>query len=290
LRYVNGRNFVTAVKDQGACASGPAFAATSVVESTFKVQRRDPDMALDLSEAHLFYCHAKAQGVHCGTGWSPDRALECYKNLGVVDEACFPYTAGNQDCRLCSDWQNRITKITGYHKISAVADMKNWISTRGPLLATFLVYRDLLYYQGGIYRHVSGEAQGGPVCTAIIGYDDAGGFWICKHQWGTRWGESGFLRIAYGECGIESLFGPYAIEGIEETGWLNSRKVLGLWTSDHDRNAWVYLDGKIGWRRIAADNDNIFINLLTQLASAKLGNRPINVYQTNAILTQLYVL
>jgi C1A family cysteine protease len=37
-----------------------------------------------------------------------------------------------------------------------------------------------------------------------VGYDDPNGCWICKNSWNTTWGEQGFFRIAYGECGIES--------------------------------------------------------------------------------------
>jgi hypothetical protein len=266
-----------------------AFGTTVVVESTFRMQRHDPALAIDLSEAHLFYCHAKSEGRNCGNGWWPDRALEFYKNVGVADEACFPYTGGDQACNVCSDWQNRVTKITGYHKVSAVADMKTWISTRGPITGCFVVYQDFMSYRSGVYRHVTGSNVGGH-CVAIIGYSDAGGYWICKNSWGAGWGESGFFRIAYGECGIDTWAGPYAVDGIVETGWLNGRKVLGLWTIDQDRNAWIFLDGNIGWRRIAADNDNIFFNLLTQLAAAKLGKRPVNVHQTNGVITQVYVL
>ena len=72
--------------------------------------------------------------------------------------------------------------------------------------------------------------------------------------------------------------------------WLNGRKVTGLWTIDQDRNAWAYLDGGVGWRRIAYDNDNIFMDLLTPLVAAKAGNRPINVYEEAGVLKQLYVL
>jgi hypothetical protein len=52
----------------------------------------------------------------------------------------------------------------------------------------------------------------------------------------------------------------------------------------------VYLDGGIGWRRIATDNDNIFFDLLTQLTSAKTAKSPVNVYQENGVIKQAYVL
>ena len=39
---------------------------------------------------------------------------------------------------------------------------------------------------------------------AIVGYNDDPGYWICKDQKGTDWGENGWFRIKYGECKIES--------------------------------------------------------------------------------------
>src|SRR5205085_3576943 len=114
---------------------------------------------------------------------------------GVVDSACFPYTANDQPCNLCSNWQQRLTKITGWHKITNPADMKAFLSTVGPMSACFTVYEDFYYhYTTGVYRYVSGNAVGGH-CVCIVGYDDAQGCWIAKNSWGTGWGESGYFRI-----------------------------------------------------------------------------------------------
>jgi C1A family cysteine protease len=212
--------------------------------------------------------------------------MDGYKNTGVPDEACFPYVGSQQACNQCADWQNRVTKITGWHTITAAADMKAWLSTQGPLATCFTVYNDFFAYTNGVYKHVSGGVAGGH-CVCVVGYNDAGGYWICKNSWGTGWGQAGFFYIAYGECGIDSTM--WAPEGILETGWLNNTRVIGLWTIDQDRNAWAYLSG-VGWRKIATDNDNIFIDLLRLLAAAKEGGRPINVYQDNAVLKQIYVL
>jgi C1A family cysteine protease len=289
-RNVNGQNFVTDVKDQGGCGSCVAFGTTAVVETALRIQRGAPNLVVDLSEAQLFYCHARSQGRNCGNGWFPDQALEFFKNQGVADEACYPYTSGDQDCsNLCADWQNRATKVTGYHQVGSVAEMKEWLSTRGAITGCFYVFDDFFSYRSGVYRHVTGELAGGH-CVVIVGYDDAESCWICKNSWGPSWGDNGFFRIGYGECEIETWFGPYAVDGIVETGWLSSKTVTGLWSINEDRNAWVYLSESVGWRRIAFDNDNVFVDQLVQLTTAKAANRPVDVYQNNGVITQVYVL
>ena len=287
LRNVGGKNFITPVRDQGGCGSCVAFGSCATVEGTFRRQRNDPNLAVDLSEAELFYCIARAQGRNCSNGWWCDKGLDAFKTDGVCDETCYPYTAGDQNCsNRCADWQNRLTKISNWHSIKSAADMKTWISTRGPLSCAFTVYNDFFSYKSGVYKHVSGGVAGGH-CVSCVGYNDAGGYWICKNSWGAGWGDGGYFCIAYGQCGIDSEM--WAVDGIVESGWLKGRKVIGLWAIDQNRNAWAYLDGGIGWRRIAYDNDNIFFDLLTQLAAAKTGKSTVNVYQENKIIKQVYV-
>jgi C1A family cysteine protease len=285
-RNVNGQNYITPIRNQGGCGSCVSFGSTATVEGTFRVQRGNPNLNVDLSEASLFFCIGPATGASCGGGWYMIPAMDGYKNTGVPDEACFPYTDHQQACGQCSDWQSRAIKTTGWHTITSAADMKTWISTKGPLATCFTVYNDFFSYTSGIYRHVTGGVAGGH-CVCVVGYNDAGGYWICKNSWGTGWGEAGYFCIAYGECGIDSTL--WAIEGILETGWLNNVTVIGLWTIDQDRNAWAYLNG-IGWRKIATDNDNIFFDLLRLLGAAKEGARPVNVYQDNGVIKQIYVL
>lgn len=71
--------------------------------------------------------------------------------------------------------------------------------------------------------------------------------------------------------------------------WHNNVKVRGLWAINQDRNAWVFING-LGWCRIAHDNDNIFLNMLTQLMMAKTGDRPLNILVQVNTIKQIYLL
>ncbi len=75
LRSVGGQNFITPVKDQGSCGSCVAFGTIATVEGTLRFSRSDPNLAVDYSEAHLFYCHARAESRNCGNGWWVDSAM-----------------------------------------------------------------------------------------------------------------------------------------------------------------------------------------------------------------------
>jgi Zn-dependent metalloprotease len=75
---------------------------------------------------------------------------------------------------------------------------------------------------------------------------------------------------------------------VSDAGWISNKQIIGLWTIDQDRNAWVYLDG-VGWQRVSYDNDNIFFDMLSQLVAAKAAHRPVTVYQEASVIKQVYV-
>ena len=210
-----GGNYVTPIKDQSSCGSCVAFGTVATVESMVRITHHDPNYSVDLSEAQLFYCYARSEGRLCegpNGGWWPDHALNHFQSTGVADEACYPYTPGDQNCaHLCPDWKARVTLVTGNHSISDAPSMKSWLSTKGPLITCFSVYDDFFSYSSGVYQHHSGSLAGGH-CVCVIGYNDVGQYWICKNSWGGGWGENGFFCIGYGQCGIDSQM--WAVDGV----------------------------------------------------------------------------
>jgi C1A family cysteine protease len=288
LRNVGGANYITPVTDQQSCGSCVAFGTVAAIEGRLRRQRNNPNLNINLSEAHLFFVHARARGYNCDTGWWPAEAFEDVKNKGIVDEACYPYDLSNRDgSGLCADAAQRLTKISGFSTLTGnAAQIKDFIATKGPVSACFVVYDDFFSYKSGVYKHVTGGEAGGH-CLAIVGYNDNPGYWICKNSWGKNWGDQGFVKIAYGECAIDS-WQNHAANEIVSTGWQNNTRVTGLWAIDQQRNAWAYFTS-LGWRKISTETDAVFYQLLTDLIAAKSASRPVNFYEDNSVIKEVYV-
>lgn len=196
-----GGNWVTPIKDQAACGSCVSFGTLATIESRARIACNNASLAIDLAEAHLFYCGC---GSCCGTGWNFGPALDFCKNTGVVRESDFPYVASNQPCKSVTPW----FKIRGWKAHTATASRKDAV-TRGPVVAGFQVYSDFFSYKSGVYQRTATATLKGNHAVSVIGYDDAQQCWICKNSWGPSWGDNGFFRIKYGQCNIDSGFAFY---------------------------------------------------------------------------------
>lgn len=283
-RNKGGKNYVTDIKNQGGCGSCVAFGTLSVVESTVRITKNDANYPIDLSEAHLFYC-LKGDPNGCQNGWWPTGAYDNVKNTGVAKESYFPYVGSQQSCNVASGWQNEKVSITNYNHLTNVAAIKDWIANRGPVSACFEVFNDFYSYRSGIYRHVTGVSRGWH-CVSVIGYNDAGGYWMCKNSWGTGWGDNGYFCIKYGQCSFEH-YGMWGVEGIVDTTWIYGKKIQGLWSNSAPLNAWAYIQDE-GWKKIANTNrENHFMLLSALIAAKNMGTTP-SVHIANGMIDQIY--
>ena len=200
-RFHGGRNYISPVKNQGTCGSCISFCACALVEATAAIERNA--LFPDLSEAELHFC--SVHGPTCD-GWWPSDAFDALRTNGVVHEAHFPYIsafqAGVPTCTVVLDRAALAAKITTWSTLYTSAERKQWLCNVGPLCSVFHLYFDFFNYRTGVYSHVAG-AEAGYHCAEVVGYSDADGCWICKNSWGDTWGEGGFFRIAYGQCGID---------------------------------------------------------------------------------------
>jgi hypothetical protein len=164
---------------------------------------------IDLSEQDLISCdHSCFEGYAwpsegcqsgCEGGYTV-LALNYTKNIGIVDEVCFPYTSTNSSCNSkCLNWQQSIVKTINYSLLSADPEsIKQAMLYFGPIAITIYACPDLDYYSGGIYNHTNIDwTNCGAHAALLVGFDDVGKYWIVKNSWGSLWGEQGYFRISY---------------------------------------------------------------------------------------------
>jgi len=223
-RNYGGQNWMTSVKNQGSCGSCWAFSAVGTVEATYNIATGNPNLDLDLSEEYLV-SDCLPNNSCCG-GWM-ETALSFIRDQGIPDEACLPYvdlssctcgaTACNTNCTYrtggscsdatcsnrCPDWQSRVQRVEAVHEISA-GQMKQTLVSNGPLSVAMGISLPGNYFDGqGIYRCADDYQVNHGVI--IVGYNDAGSYWIVKNSWGSGWGPdgNGYFKVGYGECAIE---------------------------------------------------------------------------------------
>jgi len=180
--------FMTSVKNQGDCGSCWAFATAGMFESVIK---KTFSATENLSEQQLISCNSYGYG--CDGGWF---VPEIYKD-GAVKETSFPYKQASASCKTgCKKYYHS----TGFKFISAngipsVTSLKNAIYKYGAVAASVYVDDRFQYYKSGVFN---GKANGDINHAIIItGWDDTKQAWHIKNSWGSDWGESGYMWIAY---------------------------------------------------------------------------------------------
>lgn len=180
--------FMTSIKNQGDCGSCWAFATTGMFESVIK---KTFSVTENLSEQQLISCNN--YGYCCDGGWL---IPEIYTE-GAVKETSFPY---KQSCISCKTGCKRYYQATGSKFLSAygipsVTAIKNALYKYGAVAASVCVDDRFQYYKSGVFN---GTAKGDVNHAIIItGWDDTRQAWHIKNSWGSDWGESGYMWIAY---------------------------------------------------------------------------------------------
>ena len=70
--------------------------------------------------------------------------------------------------------------------------------------------------------------------------------------------------------------------------WVYGRKVLALYNGKEANNAWAYLDGGIGWRKLQGDAWEASTSMAVLAAHAKSDNRFVDIDLTG-VVEHLYV-
>lgn len=224
-RSHQGSNWLTPVRDQRECGSCWAFSAVAAVEAAYRIQNNNPNLNIDLSEQYLV-SDCNPLGSCCGG--DEYVALRYIRENGIPDEACMPYIDGvscgcesscTSDCAYnnglnvcsdstcsnrCGDWSSRLVKINAIDRVpSDPATIKQYLIRQGPLAAAYGLGSTQFggHWDGDVYRCTNDNDANHAVL--LVGYNDAGGYWIARNSWGTGFQDQGYFKIGYGECFIE---------------------------------------------------------------------------------------
>lgn len=190
-RDVEGKSYITPVRNQDGRGTCVAFANTAAMEScVLKSQPLKPN-EVDLSERVL---------ADCNPGY-PASVWNFLREIGLPPEQCFTWTAQAPT----PGWQQltyRAMQETyfGVESPLSLEEFKRLLTHRGPLITGMNIPNDFFSYAGGVYT-ASVRDLAGFHLLQIVGYDDGAKCFIGKNSWGTGWGEEGFVRIAYSEFG-----------------------------------------------------------------------------------------
>jgi cathepsin B len=201
---------VHSIRDQGACASCWAVAASEVLSDRFCIAS---NRAINTVLGPQFQVSCDTSNKGCNGGTLP-KTWSFLENYGITTESCFAYTSANFVIPTCSAFTKCQdgTKMRKYYAksgsskaFSGVAAIQQEIYTNGPVEAAIFVYSDLMSYTSGIYKQAWGSYVGGHAIK-IIGWGVQNGisYWVISNSWGSTWGETGHARIAFGQIGIEN--------------------------------------------------------------------------------------
>jgi len=213
---------VTPIKNQGQCGACWSFAATGALEGRWKIKH---NQLISLSEQQLTDCAPATSPWPTSNGCGGNNAIYAwhyiYKFGGICTEDSYAFTSGSTatagTCRTgtvstmaCTQANVKVSADNGYQ----IPQNENTIASAlnsGPIV--FSVQADsalFQHYGGGILADTAtskcGTSPNHQVTGIGYGVDSATGasYFLLKNQWGTGWGEAGYMRIKRGsnQCGL----------------------------------------------------------------------------------------
>ncbi|XP_059613615.1 cathepsin O-like [Phlebotomus argentipes] len=211
------KNYVTKVKNQGACGACWAYSVLGVVETM--VAKRRQRRAQDLSIQQIFDCFdTQYFGCHGGDfvellQWTIDEKIPLIRQDTYNSKS-------SQNCTFSTIKGVKIKDFTCRNFLDNEDEILYLLATHGPLVAAIngLTWQN---YLGGIIQHnCDGDLLHLNHVVEIVGYNLSHDtpHYIVRNSWGRNFGEDGYVRIAIGKnlCGIAQRVAAIDIENSDE--------------------------------------------------------------------------
>lgn len=190
--------YTTPIKDQGYCGSCWAFAASEQIESD---SMRTLGTNYILAPEQLVECDRTSMGCNGGL---QERAYSYVERTGGIEEEVnYPYTSGvdGSTSACSSDSSKYVLTVTDYANVKGEDDMTSYVKSTGPL-SIAVDASTWSSYTGGVMTACPTNINH---AVQAVGVDTgSNGYWKVRNSWSADWGESGYIRLAYGKdtCGL----------------------------------------------------------------------------------------
>jgi cysteine peptidase A len=148
-----------------------------------------------LSPEQITQCDKGSYG--CDGGWT-EKAFDYVKKAGGIEtNSDYPYTSYQGTTGSCHAEASKFkVTVSSYTKVNGESAMASYVQKTGPL-SVCIDASTWNSYNGGIMKSCGKKVNH---CVQAVGVDaTTSGYWKVRNSWGTKWGESGYIRLAYGQ-------------------------------------------------------------------------------------------
>jgi len=200
---------VTAVKDQGICGSCWAFATAGTIEGQWAAAGHE---LKDVSVQEIVSCNVDDLGCQGGRVDTALRWLARTRSGNAVSERDYPYVNSGV-APLCGDnpRMHIAASVEVPHGCKDVPhdedQMLAVLAEKGPFAVAVDADSWITYKSGIMTDCEAGSVSHG---VLVVGYGTEGGqkYWLIKNSWGQRWGEEGYIRLAFGSDQCKITYRP----------------------------------------------------------------------------------